>query len=369
MSVGRGGAEKSAGGDQSAAEQQTMLSEIALAVEDLAADLETAGLTQQLRESPSCNLRSLDRSLPAYPLEELLLACEAYATVTAPTALAADDFAQVREEAEHLLQSLRVLAGVGRSRRRLPGKGFTSTGTDNFLLRSAFTDTQVQASLNALLDALSPLADIKDGEPEKRKRALRIGPGCLIPATVLGGAIALVVFLLSSFALATGHPAVLPGGLSVPALSNGSSAAATATTLSGAPIPGIATPTPATAATATSSGSGGTPTQPPVAAPTATTPPGVGRLSLSKSTVTPCVGSSDSFTITYSSGQQPVSWSASWSDHTNVTVSPSNGTLQPGGSTSITVSVAIDLSTPGTITMSASNGVKSQTITYDASNC
>src|SRR5258708_35356749 len=102
-------------------EVRALLDQIVEATNRLAAGLDAAGLNQPLRQSPAYKLRSLDRSLPNHTVEDLLLACEAYATVTAPSALATGDFIRVPDEALRTLQLLRALAGGVRGRRRQTG--------------------------------------------------------------------------------------------------------------------------------------------------------------------------------------------------------------------------------------------------------
>lgn len=359
MGVGKDDIGAIASSGWSAAELHSMLGVVATAVDDLAMELDAVGLTQQLRNSPSCDLHTLDRSLPHYPLEELLLACEAYATVTGPAALATDNLAEVREEAQRLQQILQTIAGAGRSRRRLPGMGFTSTGTQNVFLRSAFGDPQVQDALSALIDTLAPLAIINGGSLPKRGWASRIGPRYIIPVVVLGGAIALVVLLIGSFAFANKGAGILPNGLGIPGLARGvnSSATATAQNNSGAPTATLASSSSAAATAPT--------TQSTATAPSSSGSP---KIALSKSVLSVCPGSPDSFTISYSGGQ-PITWTASWSDHTNITLNPSSGSLQSGVPVSVMVDALTDTGGAGTITIIPGGGASPQTLNYDASNC
>src|SRR5258708_27488786 len=137
-------------------EVRTLLDQIVEATNRLAAGLDAAGLNQPLRQSPTYTLRSLNRGLPNCTVEDLLLACEAYATVTAPSALAIGDLVRVRDEALRTLQLLRTLAGDVRSRRRLTG--MTTVGIQNAFLSSAFNEPAVRAALDALMESLSALA-------------------------------------------------------------------------------------------------------------------------------------------------------------------------------------------------------------------
>ena len=362
-SSGKDDSNASAKNGWSEADMRAWLGTLASAVDYLAESLDTVGLTQRLRESPACNLRSLDRSLPNYPLEDLLLACEAFATVTSPAALATSDFTKIGDEAQRLLQFFHVLSRTGRGRGLLSSLGNTLTGSQNVLLRSAIGDRRVQEDLAEIMDALASLAEIEGGESAAHRQALPISKGCIIPVAVLGGAITLVALLLGSFAFATGQPPITPGGLNIPGFSQNlhPGATATANAQNGKRTPVVATAT---------SGSGGSATATPKAAPTATTPaPSSPKILLSTSTVSACFDSPGSFTITYTGGQQPITWNASWPDHTNVAVSPASGTLRAGGSTTVTVNILSDTTLSGTITISPSNGLSSRTVQYDGSNC
>ncbi len=350
-------------------EVRALLDQMVEATNRLAAGLDAVGLNQQLRQSPAYTLRSLDRSLPNYTVEDLLLACEAYATVTAPSALATGDFLRVPDEALHILQLLRALAGGVRGRRRQTG--MTTVGVPGSFLRSAFNEPAVQAALAALMESLSALAFMGSTQQQKRRRLLPVSVGCFVPGIVLAGALTLIVFLLMSIAFAAGQIAISPNGLAVPVLSDGihhkgaTSANATVTARANAVAP---QPTGMPRAQPT-----GTPRAQPTAgaSPTATTPAGSPTLSVSKSSVSPCLGTPDAFTLTYSGGQSLITWTATPSDQTDIALNPPNGTLQPSGagsSTNVTVTLVNDVSITGTITISTSNNL-TRTVQYDSTGC
>lgn len=344
------------------AEMRALLDQIADATHRLAASLDAASMNQALRQSSAYSLRSLERGLPNWTVDDLLLACEAYATVTAPSALAAGDLVRVREEALRTLRLLRALAGV-RGWRRLTG--MTTVGMQGAFLRTAFSAPPVRAALDALMEPIATLA-FMDATPHRRRRSLLpVGAGCFVPGTVLASALALIVFLLTSIAFATGQIAISPHGFAVPVLSDeihhggATTVSATPTARSSAPKP-QPTATPRDAPTASAS-------------PTQTTLADSPTLSISKSPVTPCFGAPDTFTLTYSGAQGSVTWTATSSDQTNISLNPSNGTLQPhgaGSSANITVTLVNDVTTqPGTtITITTSNNL-TRTVAVDTTGC
>jgi hypothetical protein len=355
------------GAASSEVEVRTLLDQVMEATNQLAAGLDAAGLNQQLRQSPAYTLRSLDRSLPNYTVEGLLLACEAYATVTAPSALATGDLIRVRDEALHALQLLRALAGAIRGRRWLTG--MTTIGIQSSFLRSAFNEAAVRAALAALIESLSALALMDSTQQRKRRRLLPVGVGCFVPGIVLASALALIVFLLTSIAFATRQIAISPNGVAVPVLSDGIHHKG-ATSANVTPTSNV---TPTARASATGPQPTGTARAQTTAGPTssATPPPGSPTLSVSKSTVGPCPGTPDSFTLTYSGGQSPITWTATPSDRTDVALSPASGMLQlsgPGRSVNITVTLVNGVSITGTMTISTSNNL-TQTVYYDSTDC
>jgi hypothetical protein len=309
----------------------------------------------------------LDRNLPDETFDDLLVSCEAFAVMTGPSALATDDLNRLRSEAQRLLRTLQQVADAARGRRRLTLIGTTmgtgATGAQNSFLRTALSAPRSRESLEGLIDALSALAALaKSGKPEQRKRLIPIGAGLVIPVTVLGGAIALIIVLLASIALVTGRAPITPNGLDIPL----TSALPTATP------PPTATARPKS--TRTANPGTPTPTTRPGGAPTPrpgftpTTPPsgGYGVMSVSPNTIAPCVGNSDSFTISYSGGSKSLTWSVTSTDPSNLSYSSASGILTPGGSVDVTVSNKSDTN-QGTIYVTG--GSQQQTVSFDATNC
>jgi hypothetical protein len=177
--------------------------------------------------------------------------------------------------------------------------------------------------------------------------------GYFVPTTILGGAIALIVFLLTSIGFATGQVAMSPNGLNFPAISGnyGASPTTMASPNVGTHQP---TPTPPRSATAT-------PT--PLPGATVTPPqPGAPTWSVSPLNLQPCPNAR--FTITYISGPGPISWTAA-SDSSYILLNQSGGQLQPGGSVAVTVTAQMDTGQPGSITISANDGLPTQQVQYD----
>jgi hypothetical protein len=355
-----GKSDPKAPGGAPASQPRALLSAVVVAVNKLEAALDEVGLNRRLRESPSSLLRTLDRTLPDETLDDLIVGCEAFASVTGPSALATDDQARLRTEAQRYLRTLQTLTDTARGRRRLTLMGSTSIGTQNAFLRSVLGKPQVRYALEALIDPLTALAALAEGgTPREHVRLIPMGMGCVIPATVLGGAAALIFVLLASIALATGQAQITPNGLNIPL----TSALPTATAKSGStPTTRPGNPTPTTTPSAKP-----TPTSKPGVKPTTTPVPGYGVLSVSPNNVAPCAGSPDTFTVSYSGGQSSINWSSSSSDPANILLSPASGTLAPGGFVTVTVT-ASQSATTGSITVTPSHGSAS-TVNYDASQC
>jgi hypothetical protein len=128
-------------------------------------------------------------------------------------------------------------------------------------------------------------------------------------------------------------------------------------------LPGT-TPSATAQATGTSTVSATATSTPPRGTATPTVTP---VWSVSTTTVSPCRGQDDSFTLTYTQGSGPITWTASWPEFLitlNSSPSPLQGTLQPGGSVTIAVSAAHDSFSPGTITLSADGGLQHLHVRY-----
>lgn len=352
-----------------ASQPRALLSAVVVAINDLVAALDAVGLYQRLRESPGCRLRALDRNLPDETFDDLLVSCEAFAVMTGPSALATDDLNRLRSEAQRLLRTLQQVADAARGRRRLTLIGTTmgagATGAQNSFLRTALSAPRSRESLEGLIDALSALAALAEsGKPQQRKRLIPIGAGLVIPVTVLGGAMALIIVLLASIALVTGRAPITPNGLDIPL----TSALPTATPLPTATARPKITPTanPGNPTPTTHPGVGPTPRP----GSTPTTPPsgGYGVLSVSSSSnpIAPCSGNPDSFTISYSGGSKSLTWSVTSTDPSNLSYSQASGTLTPGGSVDVTVFNKSDTN-QGTIYVTG--GSQQQTVSFDATQC
>lgn len=348
------------GGGPATAALRALLGAVAQATDHLAAVLDAAGLNRQLRDAPAYSLRQLDRALPNYSVGDLLLVCEAYATVTAPSALATGDLTQVREEARRTLHLVQAVASASRGRRRLTMTDTIIKSAQATFLRTAFNEPPVHNALVQLIDSLSAVVALEEDEPKKRARLLPIGTGCFVPVTVLGGAVLLIVFLLTSIALATGQVSVSGEGVRIPAIS-GSHGGRPDASQHPPTVPPVATRTPRPTPTATPR---------PVAPPTATIPTGPPTLTVSKTSVFPCPDKSDGFTLTYTNGQQPITWVATWPDQPDITLTPASGTLQPG-STPVPVTVTANTSTYNSdaITITPSGGLSPLTVQYDSNKC
>lgn len=356
MRSGQGKADGGGGWDQPESELRLLAETATQATDDMIAALHDAGLTSSVLRSPEYTLRALNRGLPNVSLEDLLLTCEAFTSVTVPSALATGDLGRIQSEAHRTYQLLQALASGVRGRRRLTFAA--SAVTEGMQLRAALSEPAVRSALAQLIEILAALAALDGGNQRKRRAILPIGVGCLVPGTVLGSAVVLIVFLLTTIAFATGQVAITGTGVIFPSTSG--------------------KPTATTSATATTQAAGpaATPTHMPRLKPTATSQPAHSATSTPSSASAPAWSvsqlnqppcSTAQFTITYTSGSSPISWTASWSDQTGVQVSPASGTLQPGGTVTVNVTAQIDLTNQ--ITVAANNGLPAQSVSYDSTSC
>jgi hypothetical protein len=344
-----------------------LIQEIAQATQAIVSALDNAGLDEQLRQSPEYILRTLDRSLPKQSLGELLLACEAFASVTGPSVLATGDLSLFYDEAQYLGDIVQTLGRCVSSRQRLT----RVTGVMQGLrLRATLSEPAVLAGLTHLGDLFASVASTETHAARPRRRLLSLlpfGRRFIVPGTVLASALAFIIFLTGTIAFATGQVPVPAHGLVIPGLSHAAtSTPQTHSTSGGTPVP--ATPTPKV----------GVPTATPGAhTPTPSPTPGKPLLSISQSLIQPCQGIDAQFSIVAGTGQSAVSWTATSPDPTNIQVSTNDqnfsahvsGTLQPGQSVTVYVRVTNDTNTNnGTIGISANNG-HSYGVQYDTSNC
>jgi hypothetical protein len=353
----RSGADRDDGG-QSNETIRAWLDGVSQETAELAAALDSAGLERQLRQARAYSLSALDRGAPSVVIEDVLLTCEAVASVTGPSALATGELGRIRDEALRALQYLRVLAAVPRGRRLM---GHTTVGVQGALLRSALHQPAVRDPLFRLMEFLSLLAGADAAERRHARRLplpLPLSRGCLVPGSVLISAFGLIVFLLASVAVATGQVGISPGGLVFPQVRGSATVTPRATAGASSRTHGQK-PTP-TAARAT-------PTSAP--RPHATpTPAGAPAWSASPTSVTPCAGSPAFFSLVYTQGKGQIFWTASGFDTTSISVNPTSGALQPGGSVQVTVAAQQDNLT-GTIALSAGGGLQPLQVTYDGTGC
>lgn len=344
----------------------------------LAEAISTASATQDAGVVTNRSLQQLDRGLPRQTLGDLLLACEAYASMTGPSALAAGDLTTVRVEAERIISLLRPLARVSRSRRitdttvQLPAVG----------LRTVLSDEHVIRSFNSLIAAFAELANV-EGEQVRKRFAVRIGTRYLVPGSVLAATLALILFFVGGIAFATGAVTLSPQGVT---FSNPLGSAANAANIArhGAPgsqgTPGGVGGTSATSTPGTGSGQApsATPTSKPSPQPTATPVPSGGpALTVSPSSVQPCQGTDAQFAITYTSGSGSVTWTATSPDPSNIALSTNGntfsqqvgGTLRQGQQVTVYVRLLNDTPITGQISVTGSNGVAPTSATYDSTGC
>src|SRR5574340_641873 len=86
MRSGQGKADGGGGWDQPESELRLLADTATQATDDMIAALHDAGLTSSVLRSPEYTLRALNRGLPNISLEDLLLTCEAFTSVTVPSA-------------------------------------------------------------------------------------------------------------------------------------------------------------------------------------------------------------------------------------------------------------------------------------------
>ncbi len=353
-----------------------VLREIPPAIERLLDEFDAAGVDRNLRRAPSSQLHALDRGLPRQSLDDLLAACEAFALVTAPSALAAGDEAKVCTEAKRLASTLETLLRAGTRRRGLSRSTTASTSMQAPLLRAALEERPAQDALQDLIGIFGLLAAAEGGtRPRKRalSRLLPLGGRFLMPGSVLVTALVLIVLLLGSIAFATGSVTVSPGGIGLGGLNGG--AQPTATNASSTNIVRAPTATPHSAPTATPSAHG-TATLTPGSRSTPT-PGGKPTLTVSPLNQDPCPGgSSATFTIAYSAGQGSVTWTASPDNASNMRLSRDgaawsaqvSGTLPQAGQQTTIYVQGLNVDVTGLISVSANNGL-TYPVSYDTTGC
>ena len=355
---------------------------IAQATDDLLQALESSGFPQELQQSSTYNLHTLDKRLPKRTVYDLLLACETFASVTAPALLSAGKVGDLYTQANPLLQTVRHIERVTRGQSFAGGSG-TTLHMQGLLLRSAFAAPQSQAALERLVESMTAAISGGGEQTAGRRFELRIGTRFLVPGSVLAITVGLIIFFLSGVAFATGAVTVSQNGVGFNALQNSmatqtaaasnsaANSTATASGQGGAASGKSATPTRTSNGnpTATPSGSTSTPTPNPASTPT---------LSASPAVIQPCIGTDAQFTLSYTGGSNAITWHANSPEPANIALSLDgtnftssvSGTLQPGASVTVYVRLLNDPTNPiGDIAVSGSNGIKTSSVRYDMSGC
>ena len=343
---------------QPAVDTRTLLRDIPPAIERLLDAFDAAGIDGKLRRASSSQLHALDRGLPRQSLDDLLEECEAYALMTAPSALTAGDEARARAEAGRLVSALETLLRAATRRRGLSRMTTASTSMRAPLLRAALEERPVRDALEDLIAIIGLLAAGGDARRARApSRVLPLGGRLLMPGSVLVTAFALIVFLLGTLVFASGGVKVSPNGIGL-----------------GGPTAG---PEP-TATSASSTSAVGAPTATPRGAPMATpTPSGKPVLTTSQLNQDPCPGgSSATFTIAYASGQGSVTWTASPDNSSNMRLSRDgvswgaqvSGTLPQAGQQTTVYVQGLKVDVTGQITISANNG-RTYSVSYNTTGC
>jgi hypothetical protein len=355
------------------AELRSTLGAIAHTTDELAQALDMAGARERVRQSRHQTLHVLDHRLPPQTLEEFLLAIEAYARISGPIALASQDLVNLRSEARHRLQSLHLLHRLRREQRHTD----ETVKMQALALHAALSDPAVREAIERLADLFTKLATLADGTGARAGLELRIGTRFLVPGSIILTTLALILFFMGGIAFATGAVALTPHGVKVTNPNVGLTPAGTAHPQ------GNHSPTPTgttTGAIPTSSTAAGSRTPTPPAAtrtPQATPTTGGPVLTAAPTTVQPCRGTDDQFSLTYSAGSGSVTWTATSSNPTDVVLSTgsgnfqgqSSGTLQPGQSVTIYVRLLNDVAITGQVSVSGSHGANTLGVIYDSTNC
>ena len=359
---------------------------IAEASADVLSALDAAGVHPETRPSSRFSLHALDRRLPRRSVHDLLLACETFAAVTGPTLLSSEKLRELHAQAQSLLQVVHVVELVTREATQVGASG-TTMHLGGLLLRAALATSEAQDALTRLAYHLGALSAEPEGRAAARRFEVRIGTRFLVPGSVIGLTLVLILFFLSGIAFATGAVSLSSTGVAFSKLQGG---AATQTATSSA-HPGSATQT-ANQPQSTPAGRHATPTALPTipsaratatpyghATPTSLppTPPATPTLSVAPSVVNPCVDVDKQFTVNYTGGAQVTNWTVTSSDPSTIGVSLDgvtfassvNGSLSPDGSRTIYVRLLRDIPTSGTLSVSGSGGVSGATVRYDSTTC
>ncbi|HEX9067450.1 MAG TPA: hypothetical protein VF807_01685 [Ktedonobacterales bacterium] len=334
-----------------------LLRQIPEASKALLDELDAVGLTRSVRGAPACSLHILDRSLPRQSFDDLHTACEAYAFITAPSALSRGDVQAVAAEAESLLATFDALLYAATKRLRIGRGTSASTSVQAPLLRMAIESAGVHEAVAHLADLFEQLASSGGATGHRRRSrlsaALPVGRRFLMPGIVLLVVLALIIVLVSAVSLANGHQLISnPLG----------NKAATSAPLTGS----AASPT----ALPATQPAGQTPTA--SRTPKPTTPPASGaQLTVSQLSQASCADrQAAQFTISYPSGQGALAWTATVDNAANVAISVDgttfsdhvSGSLQPSQQATVYVRGLTDATGQITVTHATS------AVSYDTTN-
>lgn len=382
------------------------LRDVGQATHAFALALDDAGLTPRLGESPvplqSARAR---RTNPKQSVTDILLACEALATITGPQSLATGDTGRVHDEARRLARVLRALAEVAAladddtpDASVAAADDASNSDSAPLPLLAILRADPVRSALARLADLLADLAAVERAQPGRDRWTLRIGTRILIPLSIVLITVALILFFAGGIVFATGAVAISPRGVvfSNPIDNTTPEQADQRPTVTA----GHATATPATRATpgATSGGktgagsrTGGSPGSAPTATPAGGSPgsaaptptrappppatPSPPVVSVTPTTMAACQNKSESFEISYTSGQGTLNWTATVSaggiqvslNGTTGWTSQVSGTLQP--LTRAKVFVLSPTGASGAVTVTFSAGLPNRTVTIDNSAC
>src|SRR5690348_10174963 len=174
------------------------LRDVGQATQALARALDDAGLTERMREAPMPfqNARSR-RTSPKQTVTDLLLACEALATVTGPQALMNGETGRVHDEARRLARVLRALTELAGddaladddALAKNDASAASSNGADGdgaaLPLLAILRAGAVRNALTRLADLLAELAAVERAQPGRDRWTLRIGTRILIPLSIV----------------------------------------------------------------------------------------------------------------------------------------------------------------------------------------
>ena len=376
------------------------LRDVGQAARAFALALDDAGLTERMRDTqvPLQNTRAR-RTNPKQTVTDVLFSCEALAAITGPQALITGDTVGVHDEARRLARVLRALGEVVAQ----IGDGILAPSagdgeSDSFSLLAILRADPVRNALARLADLLADLAAVERAQPGRDRWALRLGTRILIPLSIVLITVALILFFAGGIVFATGAVAISPQGVvfsnpidnTTPEQADQHPTAIAAHATATPATPGATRGGKTGAGSGTGGAPGAAPTAPPAggspgsAAPTptrapppsATPTPLPPAVSVTPTTMAACQNKSESFEISYTSGQGTLSWTATVSTGgVQISLDGTSGswTSQVSGSllplTRAKVFVLSPTGASGAVTVTFSAGLPSRTVTIDNSTC